>query len=169
MARATVRRLGENPDETLSRCHIIAARLGGSNKLKSNFSPCGQLITNNGPIGMSGFEIEVAKEIAQHPDWTARYEPFFGSADSSIPKGYVMPAVFHTFTGTEIHALSRTPLNVVDTDRGLVNMGNWQTAGLRAAVVHSPTDTGPVLPFPSYGRIRRSSPLGWPRLRHSLG
>jgi hypothetical protein len=125
-ARVAVRRLGLNPDEDLARCHIVAARFGGSNKLKANLSPCGQRVSNNGALGMSGFETEVAGVLARQPDGTVRYlvEPFYAAADSSIPKGFVMIAVCYTPAGVPREAISRTVLNVVEAGGGLTDIGN---------------------------------------------
>ncbi|ARF59787.1 hypothetical protein B1H19_30185 [Streptomyces gilvosporeus] len=125
-AQAQVRSLGLNPEHDLARCHIIAARFGGSNTLAANLSPCGQRVTNNGALGMSAFEREVATALAQQPGCSIRYlvEPFFGSADSSIPKGFVMIAIRYSPTGTANHVISRSVLNVVEAGGGLTNIGN---------------------------------------------
>ncbi|WP_335979294.1 DNA/RNA non-specific endonuclease [Streptomyces sp. CA2R106] len=125
-ARLAVRRLGLNPDEDLARCHIVAARFGGSNKLKANLSPCGQRVSNNGALGMSGFESEVAGVLARQPDGTVRYlvEPIYAAPDSSIPKGFVMVAVCYTPAGVPREAISRTVLNVVEAGGGLTDIGN---------------------------------------------
>ncbi|MGW0507807.1 DNA/RNA non-specific endonuclease [Streptomyces olivaceoviridis] len=126
-ARAKVRGLGREPEEDLARCHIIAARFGGSNKLAANLSPCGQLVTNNGPLGMSAFENEVAKALALQPSGSVRYlvEPFFASARSSIPKGFVMIAIGYTPAGLPNDVVSRSVLNVVESaDGDLTNLGD---------------------------------------------
>ncbi|WP_234021881.1 MULTISPECIES: DNA/RNA non-specific endonuclease [unclassified Streptomyces] len=126
-AKAAVRRLGLDPRHHLSRCHIIAARFGGSNKLKTNLSPCGQLLTNNSGLGMSHFEIEVAADIAKEPDGSVRYlvEPVFRAPDSSIPRWFSMIAVFYSPTGIPEHVLSRTVPNWVDGGpAGVTNIGN---------------------------------------------
>ncbi|MFS4108958.1 DNA/RNA non-specific endonuclease [Streptomyces sp. PD-S100-1] len=126
-AKAAVRRLGLDPRYHLSRCHIIAARFGGSNKLKTNLSPCGQLLTNNSGLGMSHFEIEVAGDIAKEPDGSVRYlvEPVFRAPDSSIPRWFSMIAVFYSPAGIPEHVLSRTVPNWVDGGpAGVTNIGN---------------------------------------------
>ncbi|NMO32881.1 hypothetical protein HG826_04630 [Streptomyces sp. GMY01] len=126
-ARAEVLRLGLAPEQKLSRCHIIAARFGGSNKLKTNLSPCGQLLANNSGLGMSHFEIEVAGDIAKEPDGSVRYlvEPVFRAPDSSIPRWFSMIAVFYSPAGIPEHVLSRTVPNWVDGGpAGVTNIGN---------------------------------------------
>ncbi|MFD8389969.1 DNA/RNA non-specific endonuclease [Streptomyces sp. NPDC059680] len=126
-ARAEVRSLGRDPKDDLARCHIIAARFGGSNTLAANLSPCGQRITNNGPLGMSAFENEVAGEIALQPSGSVRYlvEPFYASPRSSIPRGYVMIAIAYTPAGVPNDVISRSVLNVVEpAGGGLTNIGN---------------------------------------------
>ncbi|TJZ54662.1 hypothetical protein FCH28_13905 [Streptomyces piniterrae] len=125
-ARVTVRRLGLEPAEDLARCHIIAARFGGSNKLKKNLSPCGQLLTNNNPLGMSRIENYVAQSIAKNPEGSVWYlvEPFFRNSQSSVPKGYVMMAILYSPSGLPYGIDSQSVLNVVETPHGLTNIGN---------------------------------------------
>ncbi|QTD97053.1 DNA/RNA non-specific endonuclease [Streptomyces cyanogenus] len=126
-AQAKVRSLGREPEADLARCHIVAARFGGSNKLAANLSPCGQLVTNNGPLGMSAFENQVAEELARQPSGSVRYlvEPFFASARSSIPKGFVMIAIAYTPDGFPNEVVSRSVLNVVESAGGtLTNLGD---------------------------------------------
>ncbi|MEV7125654.1 DNA/RNA non-specific endonuclease [Streptomyces sp. NPDC093260] len=126
-AKAAVRRLGLDPEYHLARCHIIAARFGGSNKLKTNLSPCGQLLGNNSGLGMSHFETEVAADIAREPDGSVRYlvEPVFRAPDSSIPRWFSMVAVFYSPAGVPEHVLARTVPNWVDGGPGgVTNIGN---------------------------------------------
>ncbi|WP_181796701.1 DNA/RNA non-specific endonuclease [Streptomyces sp. WELS2] len=126
-AKAVVRRLGLDPGYHLARCHIIAARFGGSNRLKKNFSPCGQLLANNSGLGMSNFEIEVAANIAKEPDGSVRYlvEPVFRAPDSSIPRWFSMIAVFYSPSGIPEHVLARTVPNWVEGGPGgVTNIGN---------------------------------------------
>ncbi|MFF2327193.1 MULTISPECIES: DNA/RNA non-specific endonuclease [unclassified Streptomyces] len=125
-ARLALRRLGLDPEVDLARCHIIAARFGGSNKLKKNLSPCGQQLTNNFVLGMSNFENQVAKDIAEEPDGSVRYlvQPFFRTSQSSIPKGYVMIAVCYSPAGVPYLVTSRTVLNMVEASGTLTNIGN---------------------------------------------
>ncbi|QLJ06592.1 DNA/RNA non-specific endonuclease [Streptomyces sp. NEAU-sy36] len=126
-ARAKVRALGRDPRDDLARCHIVAARFGGSNTRADNLSPCGQRITNNGPLGMSAFESEVAGQLAREPSGSVRYlvQPFFASPRSVIPEGFVMIAIGYTPAGIPAHVLSRSVLNVVEPAGGgsLVNLG----------------------------------------------
>ncbi|RBQ13949.1 hypothetical protein DP939_43310 [Spongiactinospora rosea] len=127
-AEAKVRSLGRLPRQDLARCHIIAARFGGSNDLAANLSPCGQRITNHGALGMSAFEREMAEELALQPSGSILYlvEPFFRSDQSTIPKGFVMIAIRYTPTGVADYAIARSVLNVVEPISGdsLVNIGN---------------------------------------------
>ncbi|MFJ9925936.1 DNA/RNA non-specific endonuclease [Streptomyces misionensis] len=126
-ARAKVRALGRDPRDDLARCRIVAARFGGSNTRADNLSPCGQRITNNGPLGMSAFESEVAGELAREPSGSVRYlvQPFFASPRSVVPEGFVMIAIGYTPAGIPAHVLSRSVLNVVEPAGGgsLVNLG----------------------------------------------
>ncbi|MFF3919428.1 hypothetical protein ACFYZB_39570 [Streptomyces sp. NPDC001852] len=126
-ARAEVRGLGRDPGDALTRCHIVAARFGGSSTLAANLSPCGRLTTDNGTFGMAAFEDAAARERARQPSGTIHYlvEPFFASARSSVPRGFVMIAIGCTPAGLPDAVVPRSVPNVVErADGGLVNLGN---------------------------------------------
>lgn len=125
-ARFDVRRLGLEPGDHLARCHIIAARFGGANKLEENLSPCAQRIANNNAIGMSRIEGHIAQEIAQNPEGSVWYlvQPLFRNSQSSIPLSYQMMAIFYSPSGIPYEVESQPVANMVLPPRGLTNIGN---------------------------------------------
>ncbi|MFJ1756493.1 hypothetical protein [Kitasatospora sp. NPDC088134] len=113
--------INANPATQLARCHTLAGRFGGPNKVE-NLSPCGQRLSNNNTNeeSMGRFETMVATRVTAVPTGTVYYivEPLYRSATSSIPLGYYMTAVFYDPAGIPVRAPHLLVANRIPDPRG---------------------------------------------------
>jgi hypothetical protein len=123
-AQTKVRGWGMTPGAVLSRCHMIAAQLGGANNLATNLSPCWQVPVNVGLRGFSGFEFKAANQIRALPGGFTLYnaDPIYASAADDIPEAYQLFYASYDSSGALVWTDSAPIPNLDKTGR--YNLGH---------------------------------------------